>query len=116
MYKKVFIVTNCDPKRVFETEQELKSIYLKKDPKPGITFAHNGSKPYEVANKSKDKKPAAIIFDEGVPQRIIGEIVSAVSKALPGRTPRFIQVNKHHTVPTVEHVTEHEQARELVAA
>lgn len=116
MCKKLFIVTNCDPKKVFETEQELKGIYLKKDPKPGITFVHNGSKPYEVANRSKDKKPAAIIFDESVSQRTIGDIVSAVSKALSGRIPRFIQVNKNHTVPTVEHVTEHEQARKLVAA
>lgn len=116
MCKKLIIVTNCDPERTSDAEQRLKEIYLRTDPKPGITFVHKGTQPYQIAEKSKEKKPVAIIFDDTVPHPTITAIIDSVSRKIPHKKPRFIHVSLQHSVATAENAESHTKAHKLIAA
>ncbi len=117
MCKKLIIVTNCDPKRISETEQRLKEIYLSTEPKPALTFFHKETKPYEVSDKSKEKKPVAIIFDETVLAPTIAAIKDDVCRKMnDNKKPRFIHINKTKILNDVEIMPGHEKVREALVA
>lgn len=115
MCKRLLIVTNCDPKHIKESEQDLKKIYLNKGSGPALNFAHRGTKPHEIAKFVKEKKPGVLLFDENMPHADIQAILNAVAKKI-SNMPRMIHINPNKHFERVDNVSNHTEVLIELAA
>ncbi len=98
------------------TENSLKEIYLKNDPKPALSFSHKGAKPFEIAEAAKKKKHAAIIFEENVAASDIIAIITAVKRKMNGNSPKFIHIHTKEILVGVEAIPGHDKVLATLAA
>lgn len=112
--KTILFVTNCDnPKTIALYEQQTKNTYHRGDEeRPCLTFLHSVP-PHKVAQRAKEKRPSAVVFD-GLSTQAVIQTIASIEKRFNGSLPSFLKIGTRHIIEKTSVHRTHEAAKEYL--